>query len=253
MNNQLFTLIGYSPEEIENEASRTERAFEKAGIDEEDIARAESRIREYFDTSSAGVMKSLKVWMQQFIDMVLAREEGKTIIYPSYPTVPHITVALNVASENIFCQTPEIVLDVVMGQIFGKIDPILEAAEEHGMSEGLAMCGLNQARVGGIIKGIAPVPDILLGTGFFCDQTPKTDDYLHEVYGIPMVTMDGCMDSDWDEYPQISSRRVKALAPESSRFDLYLLRDESGRSSVCPSTVTLLGRLERMPAVAPQM
>lgn len=217
MYTELFTLCGYEPEEIEKETPRIERAFEKAKLGREDIERAETRLREYFDTTSFGVRKSLKIWMEQFIDMVLAKEEGKKIIYPSYPTVPDITLAINMASEDVFCQTPELVLDMVMGQIFGKIDPILEAAEAHGLSQGLAMCSLNQARVGGIIQEIAPMPDLLLGTGFFCDQTPKTDDYLHEVYGIPMVIMDGCMDSSWDEFPEISSRRVKALGIEIRR------------------------------------
>jgi hypothetical protein len=214
MYTELFQLCGYEPEEIEKETPRADKAFEKAGIGSEDIERAESRVREYFDTTSLGVKKSLKIWMEQFVDLVLAREEGKKIVYPGYPTVPFLTTALNLASEEIYCQTPEIVLDVVMGQIFGKLDPILEAAEAHGMPQGLAMCSLNQARVGGIVEGIVPIPDLLLGTGFFCDQTPKTDDFLHEIYGVPSVTMDGCMDSSWDEFPEISPRRVKSLGAE---------------------------------------
>jgi benzoyl-CoA reductase/2-hydroxyglutaryl-CoA dehydratase subunit BcrC/BadD/HgdB len=217
MYTELFKLCGFEPEEIEKERPRIDKAFQKAEIEREDIERAESRVRQYFDTTSLGVKKSLRIWMEQLLDLVLAKEEGKKIVYPAYPTVPFLTVAMNLASEEVYCQTPEMVLDVVMGQIFGKLDPILEAAEVHGMPPGLAMCSLNQARVGGIVKGIIPIPDLLLGTGFFCDQTPKTDDFIHEVYGVPMVIMDGCMDSSWDEFPEISPRRIKALATELRR------------------------------------
>ena len=217
MYTELFKLCGFELEEIEKEKPRIEKAFQKAEIGREDIERAESRVRQYFDTTSLGVRKSLGIWMKQLIDLVLAREEGKKIVYPAYPTVPMVAVALNLASEEVYCQAPEIVLDFVMGQIFGKLNPILEAAETHGMPPGLAMCALNQARLGGFVKGILPIPDLLLGTGFFCDQTPKTDDFLHEIYGVPAVTIDGCMDSSWDEFPEISPRRIKSLASEIRR------------------------------------
>ena len=214
MYTELFTLCGYSPEEIEQERPRIEKAFEMAGLSQEDVERAVYRVNEYFDTTSLGVKKSLKIWMADFIDVVLAREEGKKIVYSSFPSIPPLCVAIAMASEDIVLQAPEVCLAVVLGQIFGKIDPVLEAAESHGMAQGLAMCSLNQIRVGGIVNGIIPIPDLLLGSGFFCDQTPKTDDYLHEVYGIPSAIMDGYMDSGWDEYPNIDPRHVYALGAE---------------------------------------
>jgi len=211
---ELFSLCGYTPEEIEKEKTRIEKSLEKAELDDEDVERAVNRINEYFDTTSLGVKKSLKIWMEDFVDMVLAREEGKKIVYSSFPSIPPLCIAIAMASEDVVLQAPEVCLAVVMGEIFGKIDPILEAAESHGMAQGLAMCSINQVRVGGIVKGIIPLPDILLGSGFFCDQTPKTDDYLHEIYGVPSVVMDGYMDSSWDEFPDIDPRRVYALGAE---------------------------------------
>ena len=121
------------------------------------------------------------------------------------------------SDEDVVLQAPDVCLAVVLGEIFGKIDPVLEAAESHGMAQGLAMCSLNQIRVSGIVKGIIPVLDILLFSGFFCDQTLKADDYLHEIYGIPSAIMDGYMDSGWDEYPDIDPRRVYALGSEIRR------------------------------------
>ena len=52
----------------------------------EDFERAEDRVKEYFGTTSLGMKKSLNIWMEDFIDMVLAREERKSSIlrFPPY-------------------------------------------------------------------------------------------------------------------------------------------------------------------------
>ena len=133
MSTGLLQLCGFEVEEIERERSRIDRAFEKLELRPADIERAEARVNRCFDTSLEGVRKSLGIWMKQLIDLVLAREEGRKIVYPSYPIIPMIGLALNLVSDEIYCQSPEIVLDVAMGQILGKIDPILEAAEAQGL------------------------------------------------------------------------------------------------------------------------
>jgi len=222
MYTELFKLCGFESEEIERERPRIDRTFEIAGIGAEDVKQAEARVTKYFDTSLSSVRKILGIWLKQLMDLTLSKEEGKTVVYTSFPSAGVIGLSANLASEKVYCQAPEIVLDLAMGQIFGKLDPILEAAEEHGLPPGLGMCSLNQARVGAIIKGIAPVPDFTLTSGFFCDQTAKVDDFLHEVYGVPCVFIDSCLDSNWDEFPEISPRRVQYLASEMRRgFDEF--------------------------------
>ena len=217
MYTEFFKLCGFESEEIERERPRIEKAFEKAEIGPEDISRAESRIREFFDIDLVGVRKILGIWMKQLIDLALAREEGKKLVYTSFPTSGMVGLAANLASEEVYCLAPEIVLDLAMGQIFGKLDPILEAAEAHGMPPGIGMCSLNQARLGGIVKGIIPLPDVTLTSSFFCDQTAKTDDLLHEVYGVPNIFIDACMDSSWDEFPEVTPRRVEYFGGEMIR------------------------------------
>jgi benzoyl-CoA reductase/2-hydroxyglutaryl-CoA dehydratase subunit BcrC/BadD/HgdB len=217
MYTELLKLCGFEPDEIEKERPRVDRAFEKLEMGPADIEQAEKRVTQYFDTSLVGVRKSLGIWMKQLIDLVLAREEGKKVVYPSYPNIPMVGLALNLASDEVYCQSPEVVLDVAVGQILGKIDPILEAAEAHGLPPGVGMCALNQARVGGIVKGIIPVPDLMIPSGSFCDQTPKVDDMLHELYGVPSVCIDGVMDAPWEEYPDMNPRRVKYFGAEIRR------------------------------------
>lgn len=217
MYTELFKLCSFEVNEIEKERSRIDKAFNIAGIQAEDIEQAEVRIKKYFSIELFSVRKILGIWLKQFIDLVLAREERKKLVYICFPPVARHGLAAMLASEDVYCHSPEIVIDVVLGQIFGKIDPILEAAEQHGMPPGLAMCSLNQARLGAIVNGIAPTPDLTLTSGQFCDQSPKTDEFLHEVYGIPNIFVDACIDSPWNEYPVISERRIQYYAGELRR------------------------------------
>lgn len=218
MYNEFFKLCGFEVEEIERESPRIDKAFKIVGIGAEDVEQAEARVRKYFDTKLIGVRMALKIWLMRLIDLVLAREEGKKIIvYPSWPPEPRVVSMVAMASDDVFCETPEIVMDVVMGQIFGKLNPILEAGEEHGLPPGLGMCSLNQARLGGIAKGIVPVPDITMTTSFLCDQTPKTDELLHELYGVHNIFFDNCMDAAWEEPVESSPRCVSYFAAEIRR------------------------------------
>jgi benzoyl-CoA reductase/2-hydroxyglutaryl-CoA dehydratase subunit BcrC/BadD/HgdB len=212
MHEEFFKLCGFEPEEIDKESPRIDKAFDRAEISAEDIKRAESRIKEYFDIELVGVRKGLGMWMKQFTDLMLCKEERKWVLYACYPSVNMLISALNAASEDIYCAAPEIILDVVMGQIFDKLTPILEAAEEHGLPPGLGMCSLNQARLGGIAKGLVPMPDAMLSWDLLCDQTAKLDELIHEVYGVPVIYIDNCPDSGKDEYPDVDPRRVVYIA-----------------------------------------
>jgi benzoyl-CoA reductase/2-hydroxyglutaryl-CoA dehydratase subunit BcrC/BadD/HgdB len=214
MYTELFKLCGFEAEEIEKESPRIDKAFKIAGIGVEDIERAEDRIKKYFDIELIGVRKALGIWLKELIDLVLARNERRSLVYTTFPPVARLGLAAMLASEEVYYHAPEIIMDIVMGQLFGKINPILEAAEEHGMPRGLAMCGLNQARLGALVNGIAPIPDVTLTAGQFCDQSPKTDELIHEIYGVPNIFVDACIDSNWHEYPEISLRRIQYYARE---------------------------------------
>lgn len=210
----LLKLCGFSEEEIRKEGPRIDRAFEKAQIEPKDISRGEERVKKYCDIELEGIRKILSIWIKEFVDMTLAKEEGKKVIYTIYPSVPQIGLAAMMVSEELYIAAPEVVVDVVMGTIFDKMNPILEAAEQNGLGPGLAHCSLMQARLGAIIKGIVPMPDLTLTTGFYCDQAPKTDELLHDVYGVPNIFIDRCMDPNWDEWPNITERQVKYFGEE---------------------------------------
>ena len=217
MYTEFFQLCGLEPDDIEAVGPRIEKAFKIAGIDKSDVDRADKRIRANFAVDLVAIRKILGLYLKQFADLVLARQDGKKIVYTVFPPVARLGLASVLASEDVYCHAPELVMDVVMGQMFGKLEPILEAAEDNGLPAGTAQCSLNQARVGALVKGIAPVPDVTLTSGFFCDQSPKVDEMIHHVFGAPNIFVDACIDSDWDEFPELNPRRIEYYAREQKR------------------------------------
>lgn len=212
---ELLKLCGYEPEEIEKERPRVEKAFEKAGLTPEDIDRGEKRVREYFDIELIGMRKILGLWLKNLIDLVLAREERKKIVYPSWPPFPQVMSAMAMTSKDIYVSAPESVLDLTMGMMFDKINPFLEAAEGDLLPPGLANCSFLQARLGGILKGVVPVPDLLVPSANLCDQTPKLDELIGQIYGVPVVYLEAVHDEMGENWPVSSDRRVKNAAQEA--------------------------------------
>ena len=217
MLDNFLELCGFDKTDLDNEKGRVERAFEIAELGSEDIERAEERVRKYFDIELLGIRKCLGIWIKEFADMVLAKEDGKKVVYTIYPSVTQFGLSALLTSEDIYVCAPEVILDVVMGSILGKIDPILETAEINGMGPGLGHCALLQARLGAITKGVIPVPDVTLTTGFFCDQAPKTDELIHEIHGTPNIFIDRCYEPDWNDWPNVELRDTKYFGAEIDR------------------------------------
>jgi benzoyl-CoA reductase/2-hydroxyglutaryl-CoA dehydratase subunit BcrC/BadD/HgdB len=212
---ELLTLCGYEPEEIERERPRIEKAFRKLEFTPEDIARGEKRVRQYYDIELTSIRKVLGLWIKSLIDLVLAKEEGKKVIYTAMPPMFQVLNAMAMASKDVYVIAPDIILAQTLGGIFDKLSPILEVAEGDLLPAGSAFCGGIQAKLGAIMKGVIPVPDLLVSTGFVCDQTPKIDERLGERYGIPVAYVDSPHDAYQKNWPQVSDERVKYLAQES--------------------------------------
>jgi len=211
---ELLELCGYEQEEIRKEHSRVREAFHILGIERGDVNTGKHRIQTFFDIELQGVRKTLGLWIKELTDMVLAKQEGKKIVYTSFPPVSEISAALALASEEIYCCAPEIVLSNTLNLIFNKINPVLEAAESHGLTPGIAFCSYLQTRLGAIVKGAIPVPDLLIPSSYMCDLTPETDQLLAEYYDIPVSYIDNIMDVKGDDWPNIDPRKVKYLANE---------------------------------------
>jgi hypothetical protein len=214
MYSELLKFCRFEPEEIEKEKPRIDRAFEIWGITAEDVKRAEERIKRFFDLELTGMRKIRGIWLKEFVDLTLAKEEGKKIVYSSFPPVAQITGAISVMSDRVYCSVPELVILTVMGQYFGKLGPILEQAENSWLPPGQAHCPFLQTRLAGVLGGMVPLPDLLTTPGVTCDQAGKTDDLIGYLRGVPVVHLDSCNDETGDYWPFPNPRRVRYLAQE---------------------------------------
>jgi hypothetical protein len=110
------------------------------------------------------------------------------------------------------------VVSNIMVPLFGqeRINPFLEMAERNGLAPGFNPCSYLKLRLGGVIAKKLPMPDLLLSFCFLCDQTPKTDDILQYLYGVPIAYVDNVFEDKGDLWPQdISPRLVRYFAPRS--------------------------------------
>jgi hypothetical protein len=209
--NTLLKLCDFEDEEIQRERSRIEEAFQRLELEPRDMDPAMQWVRQNHDVELAGVRRLLGLWLRELVDLVLAKDEGKKLVYYGFPTITGPAMAIAAASENIYCVCPDAVLCYSMGQIFNKLAPIVEAGEANGLPPGHGLCSLQQIRVGGLVKGIIPMPDLVLTSSYYCDMGSKSDELLHEIYGHSTVYVDGSIDTRWGEFPHYLPEGVKLL------------------------------------------
>jgi hypothetical protein len=210
----LLRLCGFEDKEIEEERPRIEKTFDRLGIGPADMETANSWVRQNHDVTLTGVRKLLGAWLKELIDVVLAKDEGKKVVYFGFPAITGPGLILSASSEDVLVTAPDMVLDHTMGQIFNKLTPILEAGEANGLPPGHALCSLWQAKIGGIAKGMIPIPDFALASSYLCDMGSKADDLVTALYGVPVAYIDGVMDSHWGEYPDYLPERVHYLGAQ---------------------------------------
>jgi hypothetical protein len=211
---EILRLCGFENEDIEEERPRIEKAFERLGIGPGDMEMAEEWVRQNHDITLTGVRKLLGAWLKELIDLVLSKDDGKKIVYFGFPAITGPGLMLSASSEDVFVCAPDMVLDHTIGQIFNKLTPILEAGEVNGLPQGHALCSLWQAKIGGIAKGMIPIPDLALASSYYCDMGSKADDLVTAQFGVPIAYIDGVMDSKWGEYPEYLPERVQYLGAQ---------------------------------------
>lgn len=214
MYSELLELCGFEPAEAEKEKPRIDKAFKIWGITAEDVKRAEERIKRFFDLELAGMRKIRGIWLKEFVDMTLAKEEGKKVVYSSFPPIGQITGAMAIMSDKVYCSVPEPIMMTVMGQYFGKLGPILEQAEKSWLPPGQAHCPFLQTRLACILGGMVPMPDLLTAVGIICEQAGKTDEIIQYLHGVPVVHVDSSNDELGARWPYPDPRRVRYLTQE---------------------------------------
>ncbi len=215
---EFLTLCGYEPHELESEAARVQRALSMVGLTGGDLARGKTRIRTFFDVELAGVRKMLGVILRDFTNTVLLRGGGDTKVVFSFmaPGCQVLGSALRTNYEHLAWIDPNYTFLVVLGSVFGKAAPILEAAEKLWLrAGGVGHCGNVKCAVGLLALDILPKPDLAVTSGFLCETSAKTVGLLEEWYGIPAYFVDCWQDRELGEYP--SARRATGFYAKSLR------------------------------------
>jgi len=216
---ELLKVCGFEDEEIKKDKLRIEKTFEKLELGPQDMKTAEEWVRQNHDVELVGVRKLLGAWLRELIDLVLAKDEGKKIVYYGFPSIQGPGMAIKAsAPEELYVACPDVVLCHTLGQIFNRLTPVLEAGEENGLPPGHGLCTLQTIRVGGLAKGIIPIPDLVTASSYYCDMGSKADELLHERYGHRAVYVDGSMDSKWGEYPEYLPQRVEFLGAQLKKL-----------------------------------
>ncbi len=217
----LLKLCAFDESEIARQRPRVENAFNKLGLGAQDMERAVARIHEHFDIELMGMRKLLGIWLKELFDVVLAREEGKKIVYYGYPPFQYTGLAIKAAAKSkrdFYVGCPEVVLCQTLGQLFDKIVPVLEAGESAGLPPGHAMCSLLQIKLGALEKGLIPVPDMSIATSYYCDMGPKADELIQNKYGYPIEYVDSCLDARWGAWPLYDHETVIYLGAHLNRL-----------------------------------
>jgi benzoyl-CoA reductase/2-hydroxyglutaryl-CoA dehydratase subunit BcrC/BadD/HgdB len=218
---ELLKLCGFKPKEIESELPRVEKAFNRLGITAEDIQRGKQRLHKYYDIELEGVRKAFRLIVLEIVDIMLAREEGKTKILYGYmiPGFEKISSLLVSHSKEVYAAYQNWAFLLIVGCVFDKMGPLLEAAEKKWLKAGLvAHCANVKAIVGLLALDLVPSPDLMLSSGFLCETAPKTLDVLHELYDMPIYCWDTCRDREVKEYADATKRAVNLQAKSLRRL-----------------------------------
>ncbi len=226
---ELLKLCGFEIDEINAQLPRIQRVFNKLGINSDDIERGKQRLNTYYDMKLKGVRKMFRLYILRLVDLVLAREEGKKfIIYGLMSPGADVTAAaLMTKSNEVFSGHPAGMLSVVLGCIFDKLTPVLEAAEKVWLKAGkVTHCANQKLYVGPLALGLIPKPDLMVTCGFLCDSSSKAVDVMQELWGVPTHCYDTCKNAETMDDPR--ARQVISLAVKSLRGLVKKLQDMTG-------------------------
>jgi len=210
-------MCGFSDKDITQNKKRIEEVLSRIGVtNEAHIRHAEAVTRSNFEIELGGVRKLLRVYMLEFLDAVLAKDEGKIFISAGFPNPIPLLIAAKISAEEsgkglyIGCATQ--VCYMMLGPVFGIIDSILETGEGLGMPAGRAHCAQHQIQAGLYDRGILPVPDLSIGSGWFCDQAAEAEDLMSSLYGYEVVFLDAVNTCEWNAYPNLNDRAITYAA-----------------------------------------
>jgi benzoyl-CoA reductase/2-hydroxyglutaryl-CoA dehydratase subunit BcrC/BadD/HgdB len=111
------------------------------------------------------------------------KKKGVKIVYGILPAMSVYYYALKLtAPDKVYVSFPDLYLTMLMQGFFHKLDPCLEIAEAGGMSYGCRHCALDKMRFAARKMGAIAAPDVSWIWGFVCDEGPKTDEFITDMF-----------------------------------------------------------------------
>lgn len=183
----LMAYLEFPEDEIQQTYEDMKRACAKCDLTEEDVKFAyEHWIPENWNAEYKGVRMGLGVLLREFIALLNTdkmKEAGKKIVYGILPAHSNMYYALKFANPDVYIAFPDALLVIVLQSIFHKASPLMEQAEEEGISQGCRHCPLNKTRYSAFLNKMIATPDIIWSWGFNCDEGPKTDELIQNMLG----------------------------------------------------------------------
>jgi len=215
---EFLEMCGFASDQAKAALPRVEKAFGRLGLGAQEIEQAKNRLCTYYDLDLQGIRKLLGLFVKSVVDTVLLREEGKVKVVHACmaPGMEVIGSAIMTVRRDVALMNPNFAFMVVLGCIFGRYVPVLEAAERLWLrSGGMTHCGMVKSRLGLLSLNMIPRPDVTVTSGFTCDTSPKTNELIEYFEGIPACFVDTCQDRQLFEYPE--AIRATRLAAKSMR------------------------------------
>lgn len=217
---ELLRALKYTDEEIKTEKNRVDQALTKCKIiKDEDIDKALSNLKKYLTTEAA--RKMLGIALKRFTDMMLAKDEGKKLVYLIHEEMPQIILTFygSMGREKLCIEIPETIMLSLFGQTcFDKTAELLEYGEKHGMDITAAHCPVDKVALGAVGEGVIPRPDFITSGGVWCDQGPKQCEVMGEIFNIPyFLSTDSLRDEPWRYFPEIDEDNAIYLGETMER------------------------------------
>lgn len=207
---KLLALLHYGEEEMNKQRPRIEKALERAKITDEDLKVGQKNIAQDFELESA--RRVMGMWFKRFVDLMLAGDEHKKVLYHVHPGIPRLNLGMNIAYPEIYSDFPDTILLFVYGTIFNRLTDLLDESEKRGMEQTQAQCAINQVTFAAIVTDLVPKPDLVVAGRYQCDQSVKLCELISEVKKVPFLTFDTVRDEPWGFFPEVADRAVKYFA-----------------------------------------
>ena len=227
---ELMRLLGYDEGEIPTERPRLEKVFDKLGFTSEDIQQAKQRLHKYYSIELNGVRKIFRFIVREFVASLLTEEKGiKSTVYGFMsPGFEVISSAAMSKRDDISVIYHSWAFQIIVGCVFGKLEPFIDEAEKKWLKAGLVgHCANVKTILGPMLLGLFPKPDLFVTAGVLCELSPKNLDLLHESYNIPVVFFDTCQDRGMDEHYD-GTLRTASFAARSLRKTVETVQEVIG-------------------------